>query len=56
MKQSQAWISGQYIDDAESWGVIDPARWDAFYDWLNENGLVAKELPHGTGYSNDYLS
>lgn len=56
VKQSQAWISGQYIADAESWGVIDPARWDAFYDWLNENNLVAKELPHGTGYSNDYLS
>ncbi|MGN0171764.1 MAG: ABC transporter substrate-binding protein [Acutalibacteraceae bacterium] len=55
VKKSQAWISGQYIADAEKWGVIDPVRWDAFYDWLNENHLAAKELPHGTGYTNDYL-
>lgn len=56
VKKSQAWISEQYIADAESWGEIDPDRWNGFYDWLNENNLVAKELPHGTGFSNEYLS
>ena len=56
VKQSQKWISTQYIDDAESWGYIDPARWDAFYDWLGENNLTEKALPHGTGFTNDYLS
>lgn len=56
VKKSQAWISEQYIADAESWGKIDPDRWNGFYDWLNENNLVAKELPHGTGFSNEYLS
>lgn len=54
--QSQAWISTQYIDDAESWGVIDDSRWDAFYDWLYENELIDVELPHGTGFTNEYLS
>lgn len=56
VKKSQAWISEQYIADAERWGEIDPDRWNGFYDWLNENNLVAKELPHGTGFSNEYLS
>lgn len=56
VKKSQAWISEQYIADAESWGVIDPERWNGFYDWLNENDLVEKELTHGTGFSNEYLS
>lgn len=55
VKKSQAWISEQYIADAPKWGYIDPARWDAFYDWLNENDLAESELPHGTGYTNDYL-
>ena len=51
---SQEWLSKQYIDDAASWGVIDPERWDAFYSWLYENKLTTKDLT-GTGYSNDYL-
>ena len=51
---SQEWISGQYVSDASAWGVIDPARWDAFYTWLYENKLTDTDLT-GKGYSNDYL-
>ena len=40
----------------EQWGYIDPARWDGFYQWLWDNQLIAKELPAGTGFTNDYLS
>lgn len=53
---SQKWMADQYIADAEKWGYIDPARWDGFYAWLYEEQLVEKELPAGTGYSNDYLA
>ena len=51
---SQEWLSGQYIADADAWGVIDPERWDAFYKWLYDNGLTRHDLS-GVGYSNDYL-
>lgn len=53
---SQNWISKQYIADADSWGVIDPERWNAFYSWLGEEGLTEKNIPEGTGFTNDYLS
>ena len=53
---SQKWINEQYIADAESWGVIDPQRWDNFYKWLSDENLVAKSIPAGTGFTNDYLS
>ena len=53
---SQNWISKQYIADADSWGVIDPERWNAFYSWLGEEGLTEKIIPEGTGFTNDYLS
>ncbi len=56
VKQSQKWISTQYIADAQSWGVIDADRWNAFYNWLNKNNLVEKELPEGTGFTNEYLN
>ena len=55
VKKSQAWISTQYIDDAQSWGVIDGARWNGFYNWLNENNLVETPLAENTGFTNEYL-
>lgn len=54
--ESQKWISEQYIADAEKWGIIDAERWDNFYKWLGDEGLVKNEIPAGTGFTNDYLS
>lgn len=54
---SQQWLSKEYKSDVEQWGYIDPARWNAFYSWLNENNLVeGGELTENLGFSNDYLS
>lgn len=55
VKASQAYMKEQYIADAGQWGYIDPARWNAFYDWVNENGLSEAEIPENTGFTNDYL-
>ena len=51
---SQEWISAQYIADADRWGYIDPARWNAFYTWLYENKLYDK-IEENTGFTNEYL-
>lgn len=52
---SQNYLSEQYKAEVEQWGYIDPERWNGFYQWLNENGLVEDEIPENTGFSNDYL-
>lgn len=52
---SQEWLADQYKAEVEQWGYIDPARWDAFYQWLGENKLIEQEIPSGFGFSNDYL-
>lgn len=52
---SQEYLSGQYIADAESFGVIDGARWNRFYNWLNDNNLVVNEIPENAGFTNEYL-
>ncbi len=54
--ESQKWMSQQYISDSESWGVIDPARWDGFYSWLYEKGLIETKLGEGKGFTNEYLN
>ena len=54
VKESQLWLADQYQAEAETWGYIDPERWNAFYAWLYENGL-SEEIPAGVGFTNDYL-
>jgi ABC-type nitrate/sulfonate/bicarbonate transport system substrate-binding protein len=52
---AQASISPESIADAASWGAIDPARWERFYQWLNDEGLVENAFDPTLGYSLDYL-
>lgn len=55
VEQSQTWISEQYMDGVEVWGEIDAARWDRFYAWLYEEGLIENELSPGSGFTNEFL-
>lgn len=54
VKKSQEYMADQYIADAPSWGYIDEERWNGFYKWLFDNGLIEKDLS-GTGFTDDYL-
>lgn len=55
VKASQEYMKDQYKAEVEQWGYIDPARWNAFYNWISENGLSEAEIPENTGFTNDYL-
>lgn len=55
VKASQKYLSKEYKADVERWGYIDPARWNAFFNWINENGLNEEEIPENAGFTNDYL-
>ena len=52
---SQEYLKDQYKAEVSQCGYIDPERWNAFYQWLNENGLTEAEIPENAGFSNDYL-
>lgn len=54
-RASQRFLADQYVADAERWGAFDPARWNAFYRWMNEQGLTERPLPLDTGFTNEYL-
>lgn len=55
VRESQKWISQQYTADASQWGIFDAERWDNFYSWLFEKQLIEKEIPAGTGFTNDFI-
>lgn len=52
---SQEYLGGEYMAEVEQWGYIDEERWNGFYGWLNEEGLVEEEIPEGAGFSNEFL-
>ncbi len=52
---SQEYMVDQYKAEVDQWGYIDPERWNAFYNWINDNGLAEVEIPENTGFTNDYL-
>lgn len=52
---SQNYLAGQYQADEKQWGYIDPARWNGFYGWLNDNGMTEAPIPENAGFTNDYL-
>lgn len=52
---SQRWISKEYSENAEEWGMIEKQRWDAFYQWLVDHELVDEKLLEGTYFTNDFI-
>ena len=55
VKASQKYLADKYQAEASKWGYIDAARWNNFYNWLNEKDLVETDIPENTGFSNAYL-
>ena len=55
VKASQKYLSKEYKSDVDRWGYIDPSRWNAFYNWINDNSLFEVKVPENTGFSNEYL-
>jgi ABC-type nitrate/sulfonate/bicarbonate transport system substrate-binding protein len=51
---SQKYLSARYRDGDLLWGRFDPARWDAFYGWMFDEGLLERDI-RGKGFTNDYL-
>ena len=53
--EAQSILSPLYIADAPSWGVIDDARWTAFYQWINDENLAENPFDPSSGYTMEYL-
>lgn len=53
--ESQKYLANEYKAEVEQWGYIDSERWNAFYNWAYEKGILDKDLTN-KGFTNDYLS
>ena len=52
--ESQKYLANEYKAEISQWGYIDKERWNNFYNWAYEKGLITKDLTD-KGFTNDYL-
>jgi ABC-type nitrate/sulfonate/bicarbonate transport system substrate-binding protein len=51
---SQKYLAARYRDENLPWGRFDGERWNSFYGWMFEQGLLERDI-RGKGFTNDYL-
>lgn len=54
-KASQRYLADLYKDDAPYWGHIDSSRWNRFYRWMSDQGLVDVPIAENAGFTNEFL-
>ena len=52
---SQQWISEKYIDDADTWGIFDADRWNRYFSWVYDEGLIENKIPKNFGFTNEFI-
>lgn len=52
--ESQKYLSSQYAENKEKWGQFDADRWNAFYAWAKDKGLLKEDLKD-KGFTNDFV-
>ncbi|MGD8190755.1 ABC transporter substrate-binding protein [Brevibacillus ginsengisoli] len=55
VKQSQAWLSTKYQDDAPQWGVQKEEVWDRYAKWMYDRKLIPKMIEPSKAFTNDFL-
>jgi len=53
--ESQKYLADKYRADAQIWGIQDIERWDAYTDWLYDNGLIDERINTADAFTNDFI-
>lgn len=56
VKVSQRFLATQYKDKDTPWGYIEPKRWNAFYQWINQQKILEKTLEDNQGFTNEFIT
>lgn len=53
--ESQKYMANQYIADAPKWGVMKAEVWNRYAKFLQDKGLIKKELKAEDAFTNEFL-
>lgn len=54
-EESLIYLSDYFLDDSGSFGTMDPAVWEAFTGFMNEQDLLPNPMEVEAAFSNEYL-
>ncbi|MFV0559487.1 MAG: ABC transporter substrate-binding protein [Enterococcus sp.] len=55
LEESQAFLSKNYTDTPEKWGVMQQKVWDNYTDFMTENGLIKEKVDSNTLFTNQFI-
>ncbi len=55
VRDSQAWISDQYIADAAQWGEQSPQVWADYAEWMASTGILSAPIDADAAFTNEFL-
>lgn len=55
VRRSQEWLSPKYIEDVPRFGEQKLEVWQAFGDWMYENGLISQPFDAAAAFTNEFL-
>jgi ABC-type nitrate/sulfonate/bicarbonate transport system substrate-binding protein len=55
LKAQQAWLSPRYQDDAPRWGEQSADVWEAYSQWIVDQGILAAPIDAEAAFTNDFL-
>lgn len=55
LKESQLYLSEQYLAGEKNWGTMDIKRWENYTNWLWEHQIIEKKLDNEKAFTNEFL-
>lgn len=55
LKESQAYLAGKYMEDADHWGEMKDSVWADYTAFMVENGLIGQSIEPSACYTNEFL-
>lgn len=55
LKQSQKFLSQQYLAEEKIWGYMSLKRWENYTEWLWKHSLIERKLDNTKAFTNDFL-
>ncbi|MGF1503761.1 MAG: ABC transporter substrate-binding protein [Anaerolineae bacterium] len=55
IRASQQWLSPRYQGDAPQWGHQAEETWEAYTQWMVDNGVIDAPIPVEEAFTNDFL-
>lgn len=55
VRESQAWLSPRYAEDAPQWGHQTLERWEAYSNWMASEGIIEEPIDAEAAFTTEFL-